>query len=560
MPRLIDTSIRVRTFIAFAMVLLVTIGLGSFALIQIAVVDRATNDLGGKAMPSLLQSSEMLNAVINFRREEANRLLSVTQEDALHREGLMEKLSKKATDTRKAYQPDTAEERAALDQFDSIWPEFIKSTLTILDTLKLGDNASARKYYVAENRSQFDALNLILGKVVDLNERAGRQSYDLVNTATERARLGVIVALVVATCIALAAGVVTVLTTASPIQRLTGAMAQLSGNDLHTTIPDADRQDEIGAMARAVQIFKTGLLEADRLTAVQKAEEAEKTRRVSEIDVLVSDFDARSSDALASFGAAATQLDSTAQSMSALAKEATLQTNTAAAAVARTTANVRSVESAAEAMATSIADISNQVGYAKEIADRAADDVRRTSTTVVGLTQATQKIGEIVTLIQAIAAQTNLLALNATIEAARAGEVGKGFAVVAAEVKGLANQTARATDEIAMQIAAVQKVSGETSSAIQAIGTTIEELNEISTRIAGAMEHQGASTYEISRNVKQAAAGTLEMAETMVQVTSAASESGTASAQVLQAASDLSLRSQSLQSQVVTFLKAIKAA
>jgi methyl-accepting chemotaxis protein len=560
MRRLIDTSIRVRTFIAFGMVLLVTIGLGSFALVQIAAVDRATNDLGGKAMPSLFQSSEMLISVINFRREEANRLLSVTPEDARYREELMEKLSKRATDIRKAYQANTADERTAIDRFDSIWPEFLRSTLAILETLKVGDNASARKYYVGENRSQFDSLNLILGKVVELNERAGRQSYELVNAATEEARLGIIVALVIATGIALAAGVITVLTTASPIQRLTGAMAQLSGNDLHTTIPDADRHDEIGAMARAVQIFKTGLVEADRLTAIQKAEEAEKTRRVSVIDVLVSDFDAQSSDALASFGTAATQLDSTAQSMSALAKKSTLQTNTAVAAVARTTANVQSVESAAEAMATSIADIGNQVGHAKAIADRAADDIRRTSTTVVGLTQATQKIGEIVTLIQAIAAQTNLLALNATIEAARAGEVGKGFAVVAAEVKGLANQTARATDEIATQIAAVQKVSGETSSAIQAIGTTIEELNEISTRIAGAMDHQSASTHEISRNVKQATAGTREMAETMVQVTSAASESGTASAQVLQAASDLSLRSNSLQSQVATFLRAIKTA
>ncbi|MDA9488522.1 HAMP domain-containing protein [Bradyrhizobium sp. CCBAU 11361] len=137
-----------------------------------------------------------------------------------------------------------------------------------------------------------------------------------------RARLGVIVALVVATCIALAAGMVTVLTTASPIRRLTGVMAQLSGNDLHVTIPDADRRDEIGAMARTVQIFKSGLVEADRLAAVQKADEAEKTRRVGMIDALVSDFDARSSDALASFGAAATELDSTAQSMSALAKDA----------------------------------------------------------------------------------------------------------------------------------------------------------------------------------------------------------------------------------------------
>ncbi|KJC41359.1 methyl-accepting chemotaxis protein [Bradyrhizobium sp. LTSP857] len=560
MPHLVDISIRVRTFIAFGLVLLVTIGLGSFALVQIAAVDRAANDLGGKAMPALFQSSEMLNAVVNFRREEANRLLSVTPEDGRYREGLMDKYATKAVDIRKTYQPNAAEEKTAIAQFDSTWPEFQKSTVSVVDALKAGDNAAARKYYVGDNRNQFDALNLTLAKIVELNERAGRQSYDLVNAATDRARLGVIVALVVATCIALAAGMVTVLTTASPIRRLTGVMAQLSGHDLHVTIPDANRRDEIGAMARAVEIFKTGLIEADRLAAVQKADEAEKARRVGMIDALVSDFDARSSDALSSFGAAASQLDSTAQSMSALAMESTQQTNIAATAAAATTTNVQSVESAAEAMATSIADINSQVGHAKEIADRASDDIRRTSTTVVGLTEATQKIGEIVTLIQAIAAQTNLLALNATIEAARAGEVGKGFAVVAAEVKGLATQTAKATDEIATQIAAVQKVSGETSSAIQGIGTTIEELNAISTRIAGAMEQQGASTHEISRNVKQAAAGTREMADTMVHVTRAAGESGTASAQVLQAASDLSLRSKSLQSQVATFLTAIKTA
>jgi methyl-accepting chemotaxis protein len=395
---------------------------------------------------------------------------------------------------------------------------------------------------------------------VNLNQREGEQSYALVNAATARARLGVIIALIVATCIALTSGVVTVLSTASPIRRLTIAMAQLSGHDLQTTIPDADRRDEIGAMARAVEIFKSGLLEADRLNAAQKVEEAEKTRRVGIIDALVSDFDARSSNDLASFEAAATQLDSTARGMSTLANESTHQINVAATAVAQTTANVQSVASSAEDMATRIQNISSQVGNAKKIADRASEDVQRTSATVVGLTQATQKIGEIVTLIQAIAAQTNLLALNATIESARAGEIGKGFAVVAAEVKGLANQTARATDEIATQIAAVQKVSGETSSAIQAIGATIEELNVISTTIASAMEQQGASTFEISRNVKQAASGTQEMAVTMVQVTNAANESGAASSQVLQAALDLSDRSKSLQSQVATFLRAVRAA
>lgn len=560
MSRIIDISIRVRTLFAFGMVLLVTVGLGSFALIQISAVEKAAGDLGGKAMPALLQSGEILRSVINFRREEANRLLSVTEEDARYREGLMENYAKKTTDARKNYQPHTTEESTEIAEFDSVWPQFLKSTLTIVDTLKAKDAGAAHKYYVSENRTQFDILNLLLAKVVNLNQREGEQSYALVNAATARARLGVIIALIVATCIALTSGVVTVLSTASPIRRLTVAMAQLSGHDLQTAIPDADRRDEIGAMARAVEIFKSGLLEADRLNAAQKVEEAEKTRRVGIIDALVSDFDARSSNDLASFEAAATQLDSTARGMSTLANESTHQINVAATAVAQTTANVQSVASSAEDMATRIQNISSQVGNAKKIADRASEDVQRTSATVVGLTQATQKIGEIVTLIQAIAAQTNLLALNATIESARAGEIGKGFAVVAAEVKGLANQTARATDEIATQIAAVQKVSGETSSAIQAIGATIEELNVISTTIASAMEQQGASTFEISRNVKQAASGTQEMAVTMAQVTNAANESGAASSQVLQAALDLSDRSKSLQSQVATFLRAVRAA
>ena len=215
---------------------------------------------------------------------------------------------------------------------------------------------------------------------------------------------------------------------------------------------------------------------------------------------------------------------------------------------------------ATEEMAASIAEINGQVVRAKDIADRAAQAVGRTKRTVAGLTDATQKIGEVVTLIQTIAAQTNLLALNATIEAARAGEAGKGFAVVANEVKSLANQTARATGEISVQIAAVQAVSGETSDAIDAIGETIEAVNEISTSIAAAMDQQGASTTEISRNVAQAAAGTREIAGTLLEVADAAKESGVASGRVLGAAQGLSRQSGDLQAQVTRFLAAIRAA
>ena len=560
MRRLIDMSLHIRTFTAFGLVLLVTIGLGAFALDEIGIIDQASHDLGGQAMPSLFQSSEISRAVINFRREEANRLLSVTDEDGRSREKLMDDYAARASSARQRYSPTTPEERGLIDQFDATWPKFLESTREILTVLKSNAPAEAQKRYVADNRNQFDALNILLAKMVELNDQAGQRSYERVMSASGQAKLGSIIALIVATAVALAAGIVIVATVAVPIRRLTASMARLSGHDLKAEIPDTERQDEIGAMARAVQVFRGGLIEADRLGAAQKAAEAEKVRRVTAVDALVSTFDHQSADALKSFGLAAGQLDSTARAMSAMAEETARQIKAAAAVAGQTTSNVQSVASSAEELAASIAEITSQVAHAKDIANRASDDVRHTIDVVTGLTDATEKIGEVLTLIQAIAAQTNLLALNATIEAARAGEVGKGFAVVAAEVKGLANQTARATDEIAAQIAAVQKVSAETSGAIQGIGKTIDEVTEISTSIAAAMEQQGASTREISRNVAQAATGTQGMATTMVQVTATAGKSGEASAQLLHAAEDLSRRSDVLQSQVTGFLGALKTA
>ncbi|WP_044561736.1 methyl-accepting chemotaxis protein [Azospirillum sp. B4] len=560
MPRLVDLSLRTRIFAAFTLVLVVTLGLGAFALERLSTIERAAAELGGDAMPSIVASNELLQAVLETRRFQQGLLLAPTDAERAEQEKMVAQQFARVTKSRKDYEPLVTIERPQMDQFDAVWPQFAASSAQVLDALHKGDRDQALKLYSGSNREQTRQLVKVLTDAADLNYRAGRDAYATLTHTTDTSRLGTLLALGAALVTALAAGAVTVLTIGRPTRQLTAVMNSISQRQLDTAIPGTDRQDEIGAMARAVEVFRDGLVEAGRLAAAQQAEEAAKARRVAAIDALVGDFDRQSSHILQQFSGAAAELDAAAQSMSSVAEETNRQSSTAAAAADQTTANVQTVAAAAEEMAASIAEINRQVGHAQAIASRASQDARETMTTVAGLTDATQRIGEVVTLIQTIAEQTNLLALNATIEAARAGEAGKGFAVVAAEVKGLANQTAKATEDIAAQILAVQQVSARTSGAIQAIGGIIEEVNTISTSIAAAMEQQGASTTEISRNVGQAATGTQGVADALGAVTEAAGQAGAAATQVLGAAHDLSEQSGVLRDHVGRFLAAIKAA
>jgi methyl-accepting chemotaxis protein len=347
---------------------------------------------------------------------------------------------------------------------------------------------------------------------------------------------------------------------ATPVVGMTGAMQRLAGGDKSAEIPGAERKDEIGDMAAAVQIFRDNMIKADQLAEEQRAEQERKEKRQKVIEGYIAQFDATVAAALKTLASASTELQATANAMSATAEETQRQSSAVAAASEEATSNVQTVASAAEELTSSITEINRQVSESTRIAGQAVKEASSTDAKVQRLAEAASKIGDVVALINDIAGQTNLLALNATIEAARAGEAGKGFAVVASEVKSLATQTAKATEEISTLISSIQGETQDSVESIKAIGKTIGDINHIASTIAAAVEQQGAATQEIARNVQQAAEGTSEVATNITGVSEAAAQTGAAASQVLSAAGELSQQSETLRSEVDTFLANIRAA
>jgi methyl-accepting chemotaxis protein len=347
---------------------------------------------------------------------------------------------------------------------------------------------------------------------------------------------------------------------ARPVIAMTATMAGLAAGDRSVAIPALDHKDEIGEMARAVEVFKTGLIEADELAAAQQAEQERKQRRQQTIDDAIAAYDESVGRSLAALSAAAGEMRVTAEGMAATAEDTRSQASAVTSASAEALANVQNVASSTEEMTASIAEIARQVAQSTQIAAKAVDEASRTNATMRALTDAAHRIGEVVQLIQDIASQTNLLALNATIEAARAGEAGKGFAVVASEVKTLANQTGKATEEIASQITAIQAATKSAVEAIKGIDGTIGQISEISTTIAAAIEEQGAATGEITRSTQETARGTEAVSRNIAGVSEAAGKTGAAASQVLASSGALGRQAETLRAEVDQFLGKIRAA
>ena len=348
---------------------------------------------------------------------------------------------------------------------------------------------------------------------------------------------------------------------ARPLHVLQEAMRKLAGGDLAVDVSFAGRKDEIGALGGAMQVFKDSMNEAERLRAEQKETEARAGgQRKADMQKLADDFEAAIGNIVDTVSSASMELEQAAGMLTKTAETTQQLSGVVASASEEASANVESVASAAEEMTSSVGEIARQVQESSKIATEAVNQAEKTDARITQLSSAASRIGDVVKLITAIAEQTNLLALNATIEAARAGEAGKGFAVVAQEVKALAAQTAKATDEIGTQIASMQAATQDSVGAIKEISGTIGRIAEIATTIAAAIEEQGAATHEISRNVQQAARGTAQVATNITDVNRGASETGAASSQVLSSARSLARESGHLRNEVEKFVTMVRAA
>lgn len=435
---------------------------------------------------------------------------------------------------------------------------YIMSASSIID-LAGHDLAAAREAY--------PEFTVSFGELEETMEAAGDSIEANLGAATAAARrLGVlaltamVVALVLGIVIACGVGVLVAQSVIPPLLSMVDAMVKLAGDDTNVEIPCAEREDEIGAMAAIVETFKKNAIEQKKLAETVRIENEKRETRARAIEELAQGFDADTSQSLDIVASATSEMQATAASLTSTAEETANHAAVVADGAQQASENVRSVAAASEELRASIAEISQQVELASASSIEADREARRSNETMQSLNETAQGIGEVVNLIQDIAAQTNLLALNATIEAARAGDAGKGFAVVASEVKSLATQTAQATEQISQQISSMQAVTTEAVANIESVSVKISGITEISTSVAGAVAEQTSATDEIARSVEEAAGGTSGVTDNIGLVGEAASNNSSAAAQVSGAANELAQQTEGLKNRIEQFLSAIRAA
>jgi len=452
------------------------------------------------------------------------------------------------------------DEKILVDQVEKKLSDYLEVRDRMIALLVSGDVEAARTLATSEGAHRFDSLETSLVNDIALQDRIAKDEY-VKSTQTFQSTLWInILSVIFGLGLALGLAVMIVRSISRGIAQSIGVMQRLAADDLAVDVVGQNRSDEIGDIARAVAVFKDSAVERRRLESEQREAQARREARQQRLENLTRDFDRAVMAVLDGVSAAAHKMNDMSKSMSAIADETERQGTAVSAATEQASANVSTIASTSNELSASIQEIARQVNRSADIAAAAVTEVGATNQKMESLARGAARIGEVVNLINDIASQTNLLALNATIEAARAGDAGKGFAVVAGEVKNLANQTARATGEIADQI---QGIQGETRDAVEAMGRiteVINQINEMSAVIASAIEEQGAAIQEVARNVDQAAQGTREVSGNISQVVVAAGNTGSMASQVQTAAGMLSGESEKLRHSVEGFLSGVKAA
>ena len=554
-------SLRTKLFCSFGAVLLLLVASGALGILTVRQTDLVVTEITGARLPAVDALGRYRNLTAQLRADQLGLLVF---SDAAARQVRLRRIDAARAAMRESWAAHEraitadAERRLAATAQALEAPNLVQAA-ELVRLVQAGDSAGALR--VAEDSfAVYTQLDEALRAIRTHNAEASARLHRETNAAALRGML-LVGGL---TALALLAGLGLAYLLGRSIggrsARIAGALERLARRDYDFTLAETKDGDEFGTMARAVDICRDGLQEADRLAAAEVAEAKTRAARAARIDTLVQSFEAEATAVLRTVSAAATELSATAAAMSETAEDGTRQATIVAAASEQASVNVQTVAASAEELAASIAEVARQVRDTAGITGRAADAARATDGIVRGLAEAANKIGDVVRLISDIAGQTNLLALNATIEAARAGEAGKGFAVVASEVKNLATQTGKATEEIGTQIAAMQAETGRTVEAIAAIARIIEELNANTAQVAAASEQQAATTQEIGRAVAEAAQGTQEASRSAIGVTQGAERTGGVAQDLRGASTELAEQSERLRGQVGGFLAGIRAA